>query len=158
MKMTLSAVLACTIGLAAALPQNNVPAYSQTLAGTWISQVADASGNIQLFEIGTFHPDGSYSGANVNGSHTEHKGVWLRIGDRRFVLTVIFFTHDEKLALTGVVKAKIYITMSEDLKVYESVAERTMIDVSGKVMSVTPEIRGRSVRMDVEFPVGPAPE
>jgi len=120
--------------------------------------VADASGNLQLFEVGTFHPDGSYSGANVNPSQTEHKGVWVRVGDRKFAMTVTFFTHDDKGVFNGIVKARLYLTLSEDLKSYDSVAERVVMDTSGKVLSVTSGIAGHSVRMDLELPQAPPPQ
>jgi hypothetical protein len=135
-----------------ALAQDNISTNSQSIQGTWISQVADAStGVISLFEVGTFSPDGSYSGANVNASHTSHKGVWLRTGDRKFVLMVMFFTHDDKGVFNGIVKARIYLTLAEDLKSYDSVAERVIMDTTGKELSVTPGIAGHAVRMDVEF-------
>jgi hypothetical protein len=136
-----------------AVAQDNISTNSQSIQGTWISQVADATtGVISLFEVGTFSPDGSYSGANVNASQTTHKGVWLRTGDRKFVMTVMFFTHDDKGVFNGIVKARIYLTLAEDLKSYDSVAERVVMDTSGKELSVTPGIVGHSVRMDVEFP------
>jgi len=135
-----------------ALAQDNISTNSQSIQGTWISQVADATGNITLFEVGTFSPDGSYSGANVNAAQTTHKGVWLRTGDRKFVMTVMFFTHDDKGVFNNIVKARIYLTLAEDLKSYDSVAERVVMDTSGKELSVTPGIVGHSVRMDVEFP------
>jgi hypothetical protein len=135
--------------------QDTVSTVGQSIQGTWISQVADATGNITLFEVGTFSPDGSYSGANVNPSHTTHKGVWLRTGDRKFVLTVLFFTHDDKGVFNGIVKARIYLTLAEDLKSYDSVAERVVMDTSGNVLQVTPGIVGHSVRMNVELPQSP---
>lgn len=124
----------------------------QSLQGTWIAQLADGSGNLQLFEIGTYHPDGSYSGANVNPLHTEHKGVWVRTGNRKFLLNIMFFTFDEKHQLTGIVKARVRITMSEDMKSYESVSERIVMDPGGAIVSTTQGLRGRSVRMDIEEP------
>ncbi|MFN7935174.1 MAG: hypothetical protein U0R19_17720 [Bryobacteraceae bacterium] len=150
----LTAIIALLPGVAPAQEARYNPA-AQSLQGTWISQLADASGNIQLFEIGTFHPDGSYSGANVNPSHTEHKGVWIRTGDRKFLLTVMFFTFDEKGVLNAIVKARIRITLGEDMRSYESVAERVVMDPAGKVLQVTPGIRGRSVLMDIEEPQSP---
>ena len=138
--------------------QDSISTVGQSIQGTWISQVADASGAITLFEVGTFSPDGSYSGANTNPSHTTHKGVWLRTGDRKFVLTVMFFTHDDKGVFNGIVKARIMLTLAEDLKSYDSVAERVVMDTSGKELSVTPGIMGHSVRMDVEFPKNAPPQ
>ena len=138
--------------------QDTISTTGQSIQGTWITQLADAAGNISLFEVGTFSPDGAYSGANVSPSHTTHKGVWLRTGDRKFVLTVMFFTHDDKDVFNGIVKARIYVTLAADLKSYDSVAERTVMDASGKVLQVTPGILGHAVRMDVELPQNPPPQ
>jgi len=130
----------------------------QSIEGTWISEVADAAGKITLFEVGTFAPGGSYTGANVNGLHSTHKGVWVRTGHRKFVLTVLFFTHDTQGVFNGMVKAKIYLTLAEDLQSYDSVAERIVMNTSGEVLSVTYPIPGHSVRMNVEFPDYPPPQ
>ena len=51
---------------------------SQSIEGTWISQLTDAAGNATLFEVGTYSADGGYSGTNINASLTTHKGVWVR--------------------------------------------------------------------------------
>src|SRR5216684_7998306 len=83
----------------------------QSIEGTWIAQVADATGAINLFEVGTFSPDGSYTGANVNGLHTAHKGVWVRTGHREFIMTVLFFTHDAQGTFNGIVKARISLKL-----------------------------------------------
>jgi hypothetical protein len=140
-----------------ALAQDTTP-YNpvlQSIQGTWIAQLSDGAGNVQLFEVGTFHPDGSYSGANVSPMHTEHKGVWVRTGDRKFLLTVMFFTFDANRVFNGIVKARVQITLAEDLNSYDSVAERVVMDPSARVLVVTPGIRGRSVRMLIEGPETP---
>ena len=151
-------LLGALIGLAQmpALSQDNISTNSQSIQGTWISQVADPStGAIALFEVGTFSPDDSYSGANVNASQTTHKGVWLRTGDRKFVMTVMFFTHDDKGIFNGIVKARGVVTLSEDGKSFDSVVERVIMDTNSKELSVTPGIKGRSVRMDLEMQRNP---
>ena len=124
----------------------------QSIQGTWITQLADGAGNTSLFEVGTYSPDGAYSGANTNPAHTTHKGVWVRTGDRQFAQTVMFFTHDDKGVFNGIVKARISITLAEDLQSYDSVAERVVMDAAGKELSVTPGIKGHAVRMNVELP------
>jgi hypothetical protein len=91
----------------------------------------------------------------VNGTHTIHNGVWVRIADRKFAETVIFFTHDNNGVFNGIVKAKIYITLAPDLQSYDSVAERTVMDTAGNVLQVTPNIVGHAVRMNVELPAAP---
>lgn len=128
------------------------PAVGQSIEGTWIAQVADATGAINLFEVGSFSPDGSYTGANVNGLHSAHKGVWARTGHRKFTMTILFFTHDSQGTFNGIVKARLYLTLSEDLNSYDSVAERIVMDKLGNVLSITPGIVGHSVRMNVELP------
>ena len=130
----------------------NINTGNQSLQGTWIAQVADPGGSVALFEVGTFYPDGSYAGSNVNASHTTHHGVWLRVGDRKFAFTVMFFTHDDKGVFNGIVKARAILTLAEDLKSYDTAAERIVMDTSGKELQVITGIKGRSVRMDVELP------
>ena len=156
--MKLYALLAALVMTAFLNPvqaQDSISQTGQSPQGTWISQLADPNGNVTLFEVGTFSSDGAYSGANVNPTHTEHKGIWVRTGDRKFLLTVMFFTRDEKGAFNGIVKARIYITLAEDLQSYDSLAERVVMDTSGKVLSVTPGIAGKSVRMKLETPSTP---
>ena len=138
--------------------QEVINTSNQSMEGTWISQLTDAMGNLVLFEVGTYSPDGSYTGANVNPSHTMHKGVWVRIGDRKFAQTVMFFTHDDKGVFNAIVKARIYVTLAEDRQSYDSVAERTVMDTSGNVLQVVPGIVGHSLRMNVELPGAPAPQ
>lgn len=130
----------------------NINTGSQSLQGTWIAQVADPGGSVALFEVGTFYPDGSYAGSNVNSTHTTHHGVWLRVGDRKFAFTVMFFTHDDKGVFNGIVKARAILTLAEDLKSYESAVERIVMDTSGKQLQVVTGIKGRSVRMELELP------
>ena len=153
-------LLGALLGLAQmpALAQDTLSTVSQSIQGTWITQVTDATGNLALFDVGTFHPDGSYSSANVTASHSAHTGVWLRTGDRKFVLTILFFTHDDKDVFNGIVKVRILLTLAEDLKSYDSVAERTVMDASGKELQVIPGIAGHAIRMDVEFPKNPPPQ
>lgn len=133
----------------------NISTAGQSLEGTWIAQVALPGGALSLFEVGTYHADGSYTGANVNPSHTTHKGVWMRVGDRKFVATYMFFTHDDKGAFNGIVKARASVTLAEDGKSYDSVVERVVMDTSGKELSVTPGITGHSVRMELEVQRNP---
>jgi hypothetical protein len=64
----------------------------------------------------------------------------------------MFFTRDEKQVCNGIVNAKIYITLAEDLMSYESQAERTVMDTSGKVLNVLSGLSGRSERMEAEYP------
>jgi hypothetical protein len=135
-----------------AAAQVPVSPVGQSIEGTWIAQLADPAGNLTLFEVGSFSPDGSYTGANVNGLHSTHKGVWQRTGHLKFLLTVLFFTHDAQGTFNGIVKARIYVKLAQDLQSYDSLAERIVMDKFGNVLSVTPGLAGHSVRMNVEIP------
>lgn len=121
----------------------------QTIEGTWITELVDASGNLQLFEVGTYSPDGSYTGANVNGLQSAHKGIWQRTGHLEFTLNVIFFTHDAQGTFNGIVRVRGTAKLAEDLNSYDSVAERTVMDTAGNVKSITPGIVGHAVRMEL---------
>jgi len=149
----------CCVCLWTTPVQAQVPSAheGQSIEGSWIAEVAGADGTITLFEVGSFSPEGSYTGANVNGLHGVHKGVWERIGHLQFTLTVLFFTHDAQGAFNGIVKARIYITLAPDLNSYDSVAERIVMDKFGNVLSTTTGIAGHAVRMEVELPQYLAP-
>ena len=145
----LLAVLCCSLFQLPAIAQGPHGPVGQSIEGTWIAQLTDPSGVLHLFEVGTFAPGGSYTGANVDGSHSTHKGVWERTGHRKFNLTVLFFTHDAQGTFNGIVRARIAITVAEDSQSYDSVAERTVMDTAGNVKSITPGILGHAVRMEL---------
>ena len=145
----LFAVVCCLFFQLSAKAQVPSTPIGQSIEGTWISQVADASGNLKPFEVGTFIPGGSYVGANVNGLQSTHMGVWQRTGHLTFALTIQFAKQDAQGTFTGIVRARIAITLADDLNSYDSVAERTVMDTSGNILSVTPGITGHAVRMQI---------
>ena len=147
--------LACLAQMPA-LAQETLSTSGQSLQGTWISRIALPGGDFQTFEIGTYYPDGSYTGANVDLSHSTHIGVWLRIGDRKFAGTITFFTHDEKGVFNGIVKARAIATLAEDGQSYDSMVERVVMDTAGRELQVISGIRGRSTRVNVELQKNPA--
>lgn len=121
----------------------------QSIVGTWVVQKADPSGNLEPFEFGTFSSDGSYIGANVNGMQSAHVGVWKRTGHLTYSLTVEFARQDAQGVFIGTARARGIITLADDLKSYDSVAERTVMDTSGNVISITPGIKGHAIRMEI---------
>ncbi len=149
--------LGCSVQIPA-LAQETVSTSGQSLQGTWLSRVALPGGDFQTHEIGTYYPDGSYTGANVDPSHSAHVGVWLRSGDRKFVGTITFFTHDEKGVFNGIVKARLIMTLAEDGQSYDAVVERVVMDTAGRELQVISGIRGHSVRVNVELQKNPPVE
>ncbi|MBC8166728.1 MAG: hypothetical protein H7Y20_12765 [Bryobacteraceae bacterium] len=130
--------------------QETLPTVGQSLVGTWVAQVAPPGGDFVPFGLGTFTTGGSYIGTSNDPTQSTHHGVWLRVGDRKFVLSTMFFTRDERGANSGIVKTRIVITLAEDLKSYEAAVERIIMDTSGRELQVISGIRGRSVRLNVE--------
>src|SRR5258708_30394009 len=108
LKMRICVLLGAMVWLAQmpAIAQDILSTSGQSLQGTWLTRVALPGGDFQTFEVGTYYPDGSYTGANVDLSHSAHIGVWLRIGDRKFAGTILLFTHDDKGGFNGIVKAR----------------------------------------------------
>jgi hypothetical protein len=45
--------------------------------------------------------------------------------------------------------------LAEDFQSYDSVAERVVMDIASRELSVTPGIKGHAVRMNVELPKTP---
>jgi hypothetical protein len=137
------------------LGQETLSTTGQSLEGTWIAQVAQPGGEFAPFGLGTFSPNGSYLGTTSDPTQSSHHGVWLRAGDRKFVLSTMFFTRDEKGAHSGIVRTRIAITLADDSKSYTATVERILMDVAGRELQVIKGIRGRSVRMDVETQENP---
>lgn len=151
---TWSCVLMCAAQIVG-FGQEKLPSNGQTLEGTWIAQVAQPGGDFAPFGLGTFGPNGSYLGSSTDSTHTAHHGVWLRTGDRKFVLSTMFFTRDDKGAFNGMVRTRINITLAADSRSYTATVERILMDMAGRDLQVITGIRGRSVRMDVETQQNP---
>jgi len=135
--------------------QETLPTNGQSLEGTWLAQVAPPGGDFVTVSLGTFTANGSYIGTTTDPSQSNHHGVWLRVGDRKFVLSTMFFMRDEKGAHSGIARTRIAITMAEDMKSYDATVERIIMDTSGRELQVISGIRGRSVRMSIETQQNP---
>ena len=153
----LFAALVCLPGIPAAA-QDIVSTNGQSLQGVWISQIALPGGALVPFAIDIFHADGSHLGINRDPTHSPHVGVWMRVGDRKFVFSTTFFTHDEKGVFNGIVKARGSFTLSEDLKSYDGTVERVVMDTSGNELQVISGITAHSVRSDLELQKNPPPQ
>ena len=93
--------------------QETVSTSGQSLQGTWIAQVAMPSGELALFEVGTYYPGRPLLGATSMLRTPLMSASRLRTGDRQFMFTVMFFTHDEKGVFNGIVKARAIVTLAK---------------------------------------------
>ena len=89
--------------------------------------------------------------ASISPSHSAHIGVWVCVGDRKFMFSTTFFTHDDKGIFNSIVKARGLLTMSADHKSYDGTVERVVMDTSGSVLQVISGMKAHSVRVDVEL-------
>ena len=152
----LFAALICLSGIPA-VAENTVSTSGQSLQGVWVSQIALPGGTLAPFAIDIFHADGSHTGVNMDPTHSAHIGTWMRVGDRKFIFSTTFFTHDANGVFNGIVKARGSFTLAEDLKSYDGTVERVVMDTSGNVLQVISGITAHSVRADLELQQTPTP-
>jgi hypothetical protein len=164
--MTLSKIMICAaLGAAAihAQDQNLLSAIadrdrvvtdsSQTLTGTWLLELrrpgtaADQPG-IPLLVV--YQPDGTVIGSGSDGAQSSHAGVWVRVGDRRFVQTMYLFTFNEARALAGLTKVRINVLLAEDGRSLKGTTEIVALDRQGKVLATIPGTTYTGVRLSAE--------
>ena len=73
-------------------------------------------------------------------------------------MTLVYFTHDDKGVFTGMTKVRLWLSLAEDLKSYDSLGDGVVLDASGNEVRRVPRIIGHAVRMDAELPAIPAPQ
>jgi len=156
-RLVSAGVLIWLAQLAAFSQDKTVSTASLSLQGTWASQIALLGGAFVPFAIDTFSAEGAHIGINQDPTHSAHIGVWLCVGDRRFMFSTTFFTHDDKGVFNGIVKARGLLTMSEDHKSYDGTVERVVMDTTGNVLQVVSGIKAHSVRVDLELQSNPVP-
>ena len=156
-RLVLVGVLVWLAQLPAFSQSKTVSTASLSLQGTWASQIALPGAGFVPFAIDTFSAEGAHIGVNQDPAHSVHIGVWACVGDRTFMFSTTFFTHDDKGVFNGIVKARGLLTMSEDHKSYDGTVERVVMDTSGNVLQVVSGIKAHSVRVDLELQTNPVP-
>jgi len=136
-------------------PEKAVGVVNQSLEGTWLSEVRPAglsAGAPPLLNFVTFHPNGTLVLSASDGNQGVGHGVWARVGDRKFLVTIFFFNYDGNRALTTVVKARINLQLSLDGLTNKSTNEVVVMDRTGKIMATIPGGTGAAVRLSPEIP------
>jgi hypothetical protein len=96
-----------------------VPVVHQTLSGTWLSETRLASPTgLQppTPTVVTFSSDGTYLVSTSNGTQTAVHGLWIRVGDRKFLGTAYYFSFNESRVLTTITKLRTNFQLSSDGK------------------------------------------
>ena len=95
-------------------PDKIVPSISQTLTGTWMLELRPAGVPIVAPAIVTYLAEGTAVGPTSDGNHSNSQGVWVRVGDRKFIQTMFIFFFDEKRVINGMQKVRIAVSLSAD--------------------------------------------
>src|SRR5712692_7987544 len=97
-------------------PEKAVTTINQTLAGTWLLELrrpGQPAGQPPVTKLIVFHPDGTVvdAGSNSLGSAL---GLWIRVGDRKFLQTMFALNFNESQVLTTITKVRINVQLSSD--------------------------------------------
>jgi len=134
-------------------PEKAVPVVTQTLEGTWLLDLRRAgqpAGQPPVSKLITFHTDGTVVDAGSNlGSAL---GLWVRVGDRKFLQTMFSLTFNESGVLTTIAKVRINVQLSLDGMTLKGTTEVAVLDPNGKVMATIPGGTYSGVRLSPEIP------
>lgn len=136
-------------------PDKAVPTVNQTLTGTWLLELRRATAPATqppTLNLITFQPDGTAVASNADGTQASNHGVWVRVGDRRFLQTMYLFNFDASRALTTVFKIRINVLMSADGQTVKGTTEAVIMDPTGRVLNTIPGGTYNGVRLSPEIP------
>lgn len=136
-------------------PDKAVAVVNQTLEGTWLSEVRPAglpAGSPPILNFATYYPNGTVGLAASDGNQSQGHGVWIRVGDRKFLATLYFFVYDANRVLTTIVKSRVNFQLSLDGRTNKSTNEVVIMDRTGKVIATIPGGTGIAVRLSPEIP------
>lgn len=136
-------------------PAKAVATVNQTLAGTWLLELRRAGAPANqppTLNLITFQPDGTAVASNADGTQTSNHGVWVRVGDRRFLQTMYVFTFDANRALTTISKVRINALVSADGQAVKGTTELVIMDPAGRVLRTLPGGTYNGVRLSTEIP------
>jgi hypothetical protein len=136
-------------------PEKAVPVINQTLTGTWLSQLRRQGPTGLLPPIPsliTFSSDGTIVASPADGAQSATHGLWVRVGDRKFLATSFFFGFNESRALTTITKLRINFQVSADGKTLTGTTEAVVMDPDGNVIGTFPGATNSAVRLNAEKP------
>src|ERR1051326_510243 len=136
-------------------PEKAVPTANQVLSGTWLSQLrrpGPAASLPPIPAIVTFFADGTSLASPSDGTQTATHGIWLRVGDRKFLGTAFFFVFDAGRVLTTMTKLRINYEISPDGKTLTGTTEAVIFDPTGKVLNTLPGASFTMIRLSFEIP------
>ena len=135
-------------------PEKAVATVGQTLEGTWLSELRRAgqpASQPAVLSLVTYHPDGTVNSTASDNPSAAH-GVWVRVGDRKFLHTMLAFANDEKGVFVNILKIRINSQLSADGLTLKGTNELVIMDLTGKVMATIGGGSFKATRLSPEIP------
>ena len=136
-------------------PEKVVPVVNQTLTGTWLMELrrpGQPATQPPIPNLITSLPDGTVIGSSADGAQTSAHGVWVRVGDRKFLQTMFVFAFNENRVLATITKVRINAQLSPDGQTIKGTQEVVVMDRDGKVMATIPGGTHSGIRLSPEIP------
>lgn len=136
-------------------PDKAVATVNQTLEGTWMAELRPPGlppAAPAIPNISTFGADGTLIASGSDGTQSTAHGVWIRVGDRRFLETVFVFAFDANRALTTITKVRVNVLLSADGLTFKGTNEIVVMDRTGKVLNTIVGGTTAGVRLSPEIP------
>lgn len=136
-------------------PDKAVPTVNQVLEGTWLQELrrpGQPATVPPVLNLGTYHADGTVAASAADGTQSTAHGVWIRVGDRKFLQTMYTFNFDTNRVLTTVFKVRINVQLSSDGQTATGTTELVIMDGTGKVNATVPGGTFSAVRLGTEIP------
>jgi hypothetical protein len=135
-------------------PEKVVPVVNQTLEGTWLLELrrpGTPAEQAPVSKLIIFHRDGAVvdAGSSLGSSAL---GLWMRVGDRKFLQTMFGLNFNESQVLTTITKVRINVQLSPDGQTLSGTTEVAILDPKGKVMATIPGGTYSAVRLSPEIP------
>ena len=136
-------------------PDKSVPAVTQTLEGTWLYELrrgGQPATQPPVLLLIQFKPDGSIVASAGDGTQSSHHGIWLRVGDKKFLITTFLFSFNETRALTTIIKVRGNVQLSGDGATVRGTQEIVLMNRDGAVMTTIPGGTFTGTRLTSEVP------
>jgi hypothetical protein len=136
-------------------PEKAVPVVNQVLTGTWLSELRRPGPNgLQppIPDLVTFSSDYTWLASPADPTQTATHGLWVRVGNRKFLGTGYFLSFDQNRALTTVTKLRINYQMAADGNTLFGTTEAVVMDPTGKVLNTFPGATFTMLRLMPEIP------
>ncbi len=137
-------------------PERAQSPINQTLTGAWAALVKRAAppgapvpDPSPVFL--TFHSDGTMTGSGV-GTDSAFQGVWMRVGDRKFLVTYLAFNYDDTRKVVSIAKIRMTTQIDAAGVALQGRQEVLVVDPAGKALFTALGGSHAMVRLSPEKP------